>query len=195
MFVRTLLLTLVLSGCASSLCAQAKPAAPNSRPVRVRPHLEGFDIGKAAGASPNQVGGASRGLGDVTLYAPTVGKAYGLHPAFCWRSEDPAAVFTFRLLQNGTTVYTATVHGGTFRYPQDAPALVPGTSYRWQVAPEPDLLGGPASATIVIVRGAERDSVTAALRAAATEAKPREAEARVSPTTGCGTTPSRTGAA
>lgn len=146
------------------------------KPARVRAKLDGFDLTPKAGASaprrPNQIGGASRGLGELTLYAPTMGKAYSLTPSFFWRSDDPQAEYTFRVSQPArgpVPLYETKVVGGHFAYPADAPALKPGETYVWTVQPSVDMLGGPVSASFVIVGGPERDAVTAALAKAGTD--------------------------
>ena len=151
---------LTLSPIASS--AQA-PAA--QKPVRVRAKLDGFDIEPKSGKAPNQIGGASRGIGGLTLYAPKMGKAYTLTPTFMWSADDASAEYTFRLsvLSAGQgQLFETKVTGGTFTYPADAPPLMPGSTYVWQVTPANDMFGGPASANILIVGGAERESVEAA---------------------------------
>ena len=81
--------------------AQAPKAAPGqtgNRPVRVRAKLDGFDIAPQSGRAPNQIGGASRGIGGLTLYAPKMGKAYSLTPSFFW-SDDAQSTSVFRLAE------------------------------------------------------------------------------------------------
>ncbi len=136
------------------------------KPVRVRPQLEGFDIEPKSGKAPTQIGGASRGIGGLTLYAPKLGKAYTLTPTFTWSSDDETTEFIFRLsvLSTGRgQLFETKVNGGHFTYPADAPALMPGSTYVWMVTPTNDMFGGPASASVLIVGGAEREAVEAAL--------------------------------
>ncbi len=171
-FAQALAAGLLLLAPIAACSQQTKPA----KPVRVRAKLDGFDIGPGAGRSPNQVGGASRGLGDVVLYAPGVGKSYSAMPTFYWRQDDPTARYRFRiaaLSSPGDALYFAEVMGSSLSYPASAPPLQPGTSYRWTVEPVIDMLGSPASATVVIVGGPEREAVKAALVKVGSKAEPR----------------------
>ena len=149
----------------AEVSAQAAPA----KPVRVRAKLEGFDVAPKTGATSsraaNQIGGASRGLG-VSLIAPVMGKSYSLTPTFYWRPDDPQNEYTFRLAlasDPGTFLFEAKVTGNRLTYPADAPVLQPGATYIWTVQPTIDMLGGPVSGMMLIVSGAERESVAAAL--------------------------------
>ena len=164
------LLSLSLSALAAGICFTLPPimswaqAGAPQKPTRVRTKLEGFDIEPKSGKAPNQIGGASRGLG-LALYAPKLGKAYSLTPTFTWNAEDDATEYTFRLSELSAgqgPIFEAKVNGGRFTYPADAPALVPGSTYIWQVTPANDILGGAASASILIVGGAERAAIEAA---------------------------------
>jgi hypothetical protein len=164
--------------------AQTAPTAGTAtpRPVRVRAKLDGFDLTPKASAMParrpNQIGGASRSIGDLALYAPTMGKSYTLTPTFFWRSDDAQGEYTFRISQPAMgrdALYEAKVVGDHFTYPADAPALKAGETYVWTVQPTVDMLGAPVSASVVIVGGAERDAVAAALA----QAKNSVAEAKV----------------
>jgi hypothetical protein len=162
-----LLLSLTL-GTGAALCplAMHAQAAGSQKPARVRPQLEGFDIEPKSGKAPTQIGGASRGIGSLTLYAPKLGKAYTLTPTFMWSSDDPTNEYIFRLsiLSAGRgQIFETKVNGGRFTYPADAPALVPGSTYVWQVTPTNDMFGGPASASVLIVGGNERAAIEAAL--------------------------------
>ena len=155
------------------------------RPVRVRAKLDGFDLtpkNATPPRRPNQIGGVSRGIGSLVLYAPTMGKSYTLTPTFSWRSDDPKGEYTLRLSQPGIgadALYEAKVVGDHFTYPADAPALKPGETYVWTVQPTVDMLGGPASASLVIVGGTEREAVDAALAKAKAESDPAAAAAKV----------------
>jgi hypothetical protein len=161
----------ILVGCAgmTPVMAQAAGTQP-ARPVRVRAKLDGFDLTPKSAAAParrpNQIGGASRGLGDMALYAPTMGKSYTLTPEFFWRSDDVAGEYTFRVSQpgmNDAPIFETKVVGGHFVYPTSAPTLKPGETYVWTVQPVVDMMGGPVSASVVIVGGSEREAVKAAL--------------------------------
>ena len=141
-------------------------ASTAQKPTRVRTKLDGFDIEPKSGKAQNQIGGASRGIGGLTLYAPKLGKAYTLTPTFAWSADDESTEYTFRLsvLSTGQSpIYENKVTGGHFTYPADAPALEPGSTYVWQVTPTNDMLGGTASASILIVGGADRAAIEAAL--------------------------------
>jgi hypothetical protein len=165
---------------APSALAQNGSTAP--RPVRVRAKLDGFDLTpKGASARPNQIGGASRGAFGMDLYAPSMGKAYSLTPSFYWSSDDAQAEFTFKVSQPGMggSLYETKVVGNHFTYPANAPALQPGSTYVWTVAPTLDMMGGPKSASIVIVGGGERDAITAALAKAQASGDPAAATAKV----------------
>ncbi len=163
--------------------APAPQAQQSTKPTRVRVKLEGFDIAPSSGKAPNQIGGASRGIGGITLYAPRMGKAYTLTPTFYWSSDDSTLEYTFKisaLSAEQSPLYTAKVTGGHFTYPADAPPLAPGESYVWSVQPMIDILGGPASATITIVGGSERAGLAAQLEMAKDPAeKPSPTEARI----------------
>lgn len=145
------------------------PPPPPAKSTRVRAKLDGFDIAPTSGKAPNQIGGASRDLGALTLYAPKLAKAYTLTPTFFWSAEDDKAEFTFKLAAMSaqeSPIYVKKVMGGTFTYPSDAPALKPSETYIWSVQPENDLMGGMASASLLIVGGSNRDVVTTALSSA-----------------------------
>lgn len=164
-------LTLVSFAClsASNAYCQATPAAPTPpKVVRVRAKLDGFDIAPTSGKAPNQIGGASRDLGVLTLYAPKLGKAYTLTPTFYWSAGDDKAEFTFKLSAMSTqqsALYVKKVTGGKFTYPADAPALKPSETYIWSVQPENDMMGSIATASVLIVGGPNRTSVDTALAA------------------------------
>ena len=167
--------------CVSNACAQTTTPP---KPVRVRAKMDGFDLTpKGTAARATQVGGASRSIGGLTLYAPTMGKAYSLTPTFYWSTDDPQAEFTFRITQpssgSGDPIYETKVVGGHFIYPADAPALAPGGTYVWTVSPTLDMLGKPASASFLIVGGNERETVAAALATAQTATDPAAATAKV----------------
>ncbi|HZL28292.1 MAG TPA: DUF928 domain-containing protein [Acidobacteriaceae bacterium] len=165
--------------------AWAQTSGAAAKPVRVRAKLDGFDLTPKNAAPvrrPNQIGGVSRGLGTLVLYAPTMGKSYTLTPTFSWRSDDPKGEYTLRISQPGMgadAVYEAKVVGDHFTYPADAPALKAGETYVWTVQPTVDMLGGPASASLVIVGGSEREAIDAALAKAQAASDPAAAAAKV----------------
>jgi Domain of Unknown Function (DUF928) len=164
----------------TSAPATAKPTT--TRPTRVRAKLDGFDITPKSGKSPNQISGASRGVGGVTLLAPTICKAYTLTPTFFWEPDDDKSEYIFRITQSSASqkpLYEARVLGGHLTYTDSAPALQPGSTYAWSVQPTMDTMGGPASASFLILGGANRDAVTAALVRAQTSADPAAAQAKV----------------
>jgi hypothetical protein len=148
--------------------AISQKAAPAPPPTRVRVKLDGFDLSSKSGKSANQIGGASRDLGTPRLYAPDAGKAYTLTPTFYWETSDATQKVTFRLSTlNGVTLYQAELTGGHLVYPADAAPLTPGTTYRWTVIPENDILGGaPPAASVSIVGGTERSAIDTELKSA-----------------------------
>ena len=156
---------------ATSTAGQTTPQPP--RPARVK--LDGFDLSaqpthggvtSAKHSGANQIGGASRGIGAVTLFAPAKGLAYSLHPTFQW-SGTPDTKYKLQIddLADHTS-FQSTVEGTSFTYPESAAALKPGSTYSWSVQPEVDIMGGTSdSALIVIAGGSERDAIAAALAA------------------------------
>ncbi len=133
----------------------------NKPPARVRTQLEGFDLSPNSGKSKNQIGGASRDLGSPKLYAPNMGKAYTTNPEFHWAAAETGEKVTFRLqTEAGQTVYEMATTADHLRYPGDAPALTPGSTYKWTILPENDMLGGPpAAVSFMIVGGADRETI------------------------------------
>ncbi len=144
------------------------PQPPQKPPTRVRTKLDGFDLSAKSGKSPNQVGGASRDIGTPKLFAPNSGKSFTTTPHFQWGAAEADAKVTFRLSTvDGQTVYETATTAGQLAYPDDAPALTPGSTYRWTVIPENDILGGaPAPVSFLIVSGAERDQIVNELKSA-----------------------------
>lgn len=161
--------------------AQAPP--PAQKVVRVRAKLDGFNIAPTSGKAPNQIGGASRDLGALTLYAPKTGKAYTLTPTFNWSAADDTTEYTFKLSALSTQesdLYVKKVLGGKFTYPADAPPLKPSETYVWSVQPENDLMGGLAQASVLVVGGTNRSTVESALAAAkVTSGEPSAAAAKI----------------
>jgi hypothetical protein len=178
------LVAVLLAGtaCFTQPSALAQNGTTAPRPARVRAKLDGFDLTpKSASARPNQIGGASRGAFGMDLYAPSMGKAYTLTPTFYWSSDDAQAEFTFKVSQPGMggSLYETKVVGDHFTYPANAPALQPGSTYVWTVAPTLDMMGGPKSASVVIVGGKEREDISAALAKAQAGSDPAAAQAKV----------------
>jgi hypothetical protein len=164
---------------APGLIAVAQQSAPPPKVARVRAKLDGFDIAPTSGKAPNQIGGASRDLGVLTLYAPKLGKAYSLTPTFYWSGDDRSE-YTFKLAAlstQQTALYVKKVTGGKFTYPADAPALKPSETYIWSVQPENDLMDGIASASVLIVGGTNRTNVENALSSVKEPAGEPSAEA------------------
>jgi hypothetical protein len=167
-FARSWLLGLVASlGLGAALLAQTQAAPPppppsaSKPPARVRTKMDGFELSSKSGKGPNQAGGASRDLGPPRLFAPALGKAFTTTPEFHWAAAAAGEKVTFRLgTPEGQTIYETATTADHLVYPSDAPPLTAGSSYRWTVAPENDLLGGaPAPVTFLIVNGEERDEI------------------------------------
>ena len=160
----SLAFTLVLSAPAATPRQNQQP-----KPTRVRAKLDGFDLSPKSGKSANQIGGASRDMGTPHLFAPALAKDYSLTPTFYWATADGVSKVTFRLTTiNGVTLYEAASTASHLTYPQDAPALTPGATYRWTVIPENDMMGGaPAPASFQIVTGDERTLIANELAASA----------------------------
>ncbi len=168
-FVRSITAAAMCSVLLFGVAGQSQSAPPPAKSTRVRAKLDGFDIAPTSGKAPNQIGGASRDLGALTLYAPKLAKAYTLTPTFFWSAEDDKAEFTFKLAalsSQESPIYVKKVTGGKFTYPPDAPALKPSETYIWSVQPENDLMGGMASASLLVVGGSTRNSVASALSSA-----------------------------
>jgi hypothetical protein len=179
---------LVILGAAllASIAAGGKgfgQAPPPQKVARVRAKLDGFNIAPTSGKAPNQIGGASRDLGALTLYAPKGAKAYTLNPTFYWSAADDTTEYTFKLSALSTqesVLYVKKVKGGKFTYPADAPALKPSETYIWSVQPENDLMGGLAQASVLIVGGTTRSAVESALaNAKVTPGEPSAAAAKI----------------
>jgi len=155
-------LAMLLMG-SMSLAGQSKPATQTApaKPTRVRAKLDGFDLSPQSGKSANQIGGASRDLGSPRLYAPHAGKAFSVLPVFYWGTAEAGQKVTFRLTSlNGQTMYEVTTTDNHLAYPHDAMSLTVGSTYRWTVIPENDMMGGPpAPALITIVSGDDRSAI------------------------------------
>src|SRR5271168_251465 len=106
----------------------AQPPAPPPQPARVRAKLDGFDLASSARhTGANQIGGASRGIGAVKLFAPDKGLAYSLYPTFQW-SGSPAAKYKLEIEDLAAhTSFDVPVDGTSFTYPETAAPLKPGS--------------------------------------------------------------------
>jgi len=155
-----ILLARIFSIPAISAQTPAPPPA-NKPPVRVHADLKPFELSpKAQGG--NQVGAASRGRPVPKLYAPFLSKTYTVNPQFHWEADDPDAKVTFHLMTpDGQTVFETAATGGHLDYPASAPALKPGTTYRWTVIPadEDPFAEIPAPVSFIVVAGAERAAI------------------------------------
>jgi hypothetical protein len=144
-----------------SSAAGASQSAPEKRALE-RVHarkLDGFELSRKSSDSATQVAGASRSFGtDTTLLAPRKGRAYSLNPLFQWsNANNKIKSYTFRLLapDRERVIYEAEVSGTSWKYPGDAPALKPGSSYFWTVQPSMKVLGEAADPAELIVEGGE----------------------------------------
>jgi hypothetical protein len=168
----SLLCTLLLAASSLPTAASAQSAPPPpTQPQRVHPNLSGFDL-SSSGKSANQTSGASRGTESPLLFAPQSGKSFTTHPEFHWRVNDAGQKVIFRLSSlDGTPLFEAETTDDNLKYPADAPALTPGSSYLWTIAPDNEMQGGPSPpAAILIVGAPERDKIAAELKAASGDA-------------------------
>jgi Domain of Unknown Function (DUF928) len=158
---------------ASAQAAGGQSATQPTPPHPARVKLDGFDLSKASAQSggakhtgTNQIGGVSRGIGAVKLFAPDKGLAYSLHPTLQW-SGSPDTKYKLKIENPADqTNFEVTVDGTSFTYPETAPTLRPGATYSWSVQPDIDIMGGASdSAEIVIAGGADRDAIGTALAA------------------------------
>jgi len=146
--------------------AGAGPA--ETRPKKVRTNTQGFDLDPKGGSQ----GGVSMGAGSrggepstIVLYAPNLGLTYTLRPLFEWAGQS--GNMTFRLYgPDDNEVYEADVTGrGSFLYPQAAPPLKPGDTYRWTIQTRAlGLTGPPPSAKFKVISGAQRQQLDQALK-------------------------------
>ncbi len=149
----------------------AASKAPEKPPTkRVVADLSGFELdpnkSKAQGL---QIGAGSRGAAvPPALYAPSLGKAYGLRPVFYWGDTPGAQKFTFRIYDaDDDEIYEQDVPASlhTFTYPADAPALKVGATYSWTVqAAGGQLIEPPEPVRIMLLSGADRQTVEQALQ-------------------------------
>ena len=142
-----------------------KAVPDKAQPKRVVADLSGFELDPKKSKSQSlQIGAGSRGSSvPPPLYAPSLGKAYGLRPIFSWGNSPGAQKFTFRLYDSDDDeIYEQDIAGNlrSFAYPQDAPALKAGATYSWTVqALATRLVEPPVPVRIMLVSGAERESI------------------------------------
>src|SRR3954452_6463018 len=144
----------------SSATSHSQTATDGQRPQRVHAKkLDGFELSSKSSDSATQVAGASRGLGtETTLLAPYKGKAYAVNPLFQWSNPNgKIKSYKFRLLapDHESVLYEADVSGTSWRYPQDAPPLKPGSSYLWTVQPSIKALGEAAEPAEIVIEGGD----------------------------------------
>jgi hypothetical protein len=152
----------------SGQASNQAPATSTGGAKRVRASRQGFDLDpKSAGASGTQSTAGSRGgeRSKTVLYAPNLGLAYSQHPTFQWQAQSGNV--SFRLYDpDDNEVYETDVTGkSSLMYPQDAPELKPGDTYRWTV--EGKSIGmsePPPSARFRVVSGADRQQLDAVLK-------------------------------
>ena len=149
-------------------------ASASSGTKRVRANAKGFDLDPKA-QSGAQLGAGSRGgeASKTVLYAPNLGLAYSLHPTFQWQGQP--GNLTFRLYDSDDNeVYETDVTGkNSLVYPEDAPALKPGDTYRWTVEGKAAGMTEPVSVRLKVVAGPERQQLDAELKKNASNARQR----------------------
>jgi hypothetical protein len=138
-----------------------------SRPKVVRPNRQGFDLAPKSASQGVQMGAGSRGgeASTIVLYAPNLALTYTLRPLFQWAAQR--GNMTFRLYDpDEKQVYEADVSGrDSFLYPQDAPPLKPGDTYRWTVQSKAlSVTEPPPSAKFRVISGAQRQQLDQALK-------------------------------
>jgi hypothetical protein len=180
---------LVVGSCAAPAQQPAGSTSPDKNPAgktvpdkaqprRVVADLSGFELDPKKSKSQGlQIGAGSRGASvPPPLYAPSLGKAYGLQPIFYWGNSPGAQKFTFRLYDSDEDeIYEQEVAGSlrSFTYPQDAPPLKAGATYSWTVqAIAAQLVEPPEPVRITMVSGAERKSIEQALESSQGDALP-----------------------
>jgi hypothetical protein len=184
---------LVVGSCAAAAQQPAGSTSPNKNPSsnpagktapekaqtrRVVADLSGFELDTKKSKSQGlQIGAGSRGASvPPPLYAPSLGKAYGLQPIFSWGNSPGAQKFTFRLYDSDNDeIYEQEVAGSlrSFTYPREAPPLKAGATYSWTVqAIATQLVEPPEPVRIMMVSGAERNSIEQALESSKGDALP-----------------------
>jgi len=155
--------------------------ATSSSAKRVRVNRQGFDLDPKSSSQGPQMGAGSRGGERPTmeLYAPNLGLSYTLQPLFQWKADSSNRSMTFKLFDpDDNEVYEAEVTGqSSLTYPQDAPALKPGETYRWTVESKGlGMLEPPPSAHLKVVSGTARQQLQQELKAIAGDAKQQQIE-------------------
>lgn len=151
----------------------AKPANADSgagHPKRVRANLSGFELAPKQPSTDSsvQIGGGTRGgLPGPSLYAPHRAKSYSANPTFYWGQPGAMNEFTLRVYNSSDDIiFEKTVHGKSYTYPPDAPALRPGATYSWTVQLASGLMAEPAEPVEFVLQSlAERKPVDSALAA------------------------------
>ena len=110
------------------------------------------------------LGAGSRGGGASTteLFAPGLGLSYSTRPVFYWQTAKGGGATSFRLYDaNDDEVFEIDVTGkSSFVYPEQAPELKPGATYRWTVeARGIGMTEPPPPTRFTVLSGAERQKV------------------------------------
>lgn len=111
---------------------------------------------------------AARGIMELQLLAPQLGKMYGAKPLFAWSHEGQAQEFTFVLRDNHRAeVLRQTVTEMQYRpWAVALPQLEPGKIYSWEVE-FPGRLEASPTARFKVVSSEERAAIEQALAGAA----------------------------
>ena len=150
--------------------AQTNPSKPsntppdnqgkNEQPAKVKlkreyTDLSGFDLAPKNDTHATQIGGGTRGFGgEITLYAPNKAELFDLHPTVRWTHTAKAQRFIVTFMDSsGAAIYQTEASGRMFRYPDDGPALKPGTTYLWTVQPSSSLMGSRSEPVEIVVVG------------------------------------------
>lgn len=153
--------------------APAKPAdkqpaknEPEKKAARKRvvTDLSGFDL-LGSGKQP-MVAGATRALPRPVALGPRLGKLYGSDLLFVWTYEGEGEKYVFVLEdESEKEIFRADVAATEFRYPKDAPPLVPGMTYFWTTQVSLGILGSVQSTPvgILVVSSEQRAEIGKAL--------------------------------
>jgi hypothetical protein len=117
--------------------------------------LTGFDLAPKNDTHTTQIGGGTRSFGgETTLYAPSKAWLFDAHPTVSWTHTTKVARFIVTFMDSsGATIYRKEVSSRTFRYPDDGPALQPGSTYLWTVQPSSSLMGPRSEPVEIVVVG------------------------------------------
>jgi tetratricopeptide (TPR) repeat protein len=130
-------------------------------------------LAQAASADARTAGGRQGMIrpipGEPTLVAPRNGlTVVTTRPTFTWRAADNAKTeqYTIQIRPkvrpaDGSRPMRFQVTGTSFTYPDDTPALVPGETYLWTVAPKGSRAAREES--VRVIDTAEREQLTATL--------------------------------